>query len=92
MGFGLPAAIGAQVAHPDKIVIDVDGDASFSMTAIEMATAAHYKIPVKVLLLNNNFQGMVKQWQDLFYGGRHAATEMVNPDWRAFAEVGSSPI
>jgi acetolactate synthase-1/2/3 large subunit len=63
MGYGLPAAIGAKVARPDKIVVDIDGDASFSMTAMELATAAQYDIGVKVLILNNEFQGMVLQWQ-----------------------------
>lgn len=63
MGFGLPSAIGAKVASPEKIVVDIDGDASFSMTAMELATAAQYNIGVKVLLLNNEFQGMVLQWQ-----------------------------
>jgi len=63
MGFGLPAAIGAKVAAPEKIVVDIDGDASFSMTAMEMATAAQYGIGVKILVLNNEFQGMVLQWQ-----------------------------
>lgn len=63
MGFGLPAAIGAKVAAPNKTVIDIDGDASFSMTAMELATASQYDIGVKVLVLNNEFQGMVLQWQ-----------------------------
>lgn len=63
MGFGLPSAIGAKVAQPDKMVIDIDGDASFSMTAMELATASQYNIGVKVLILNNEFQGMVLQWQ-----------------------------
>lgn len=63
MGFGLPSAIGAKVAAPEKIVVDVDGDASFSMTAMELATASQYDIGVKVLLFNNEFQGMVEQWQ-----------------------------
>lgn len=63
MGFGLPAAIGAKVAAPNKIVVDIDGDASFSMTAMELATASQYSIGVKVLILNNEFQGMVLQWQ-----------------------------
>ena len=63
MGFGLPAAIGAKVAAPSKTVIDVDGDASFSMKAMELATASQYGIGVKVLVLNNEFQGMVLQWQ-----------------------------
>ena len=67
MGFGLPAAIGAKVAAPHKTVIDVDGDASFSMTAMELATASQHNIGVKVLVLNNEFQGMVQQWQGSFY-------------------------
>ncbi|KAI8896204.1 acetolactate synthase [Globomyces pollinis-pini] len=86
MGFGLPAAIGAQVAYPDKIVIDIDGDASLSMTAMELMTARQFDIPVKVLLLNNDFQGMVKQWQDLFYDKRYSGTKMRNPDFVKFAE------
>jgi acetolactate synthase-1/2/3 large subunit len=63
MGFGLPAAIGAKVASPEKLVIDIDGDASFSMTAMELATASQFGVGVKVLILNNEFQGMVLQWQ-----------------------------
>ncbi|KAK7048022.1 acetolactate synthase [Favolaschia claudopus] len=81
MGFGLPAAIGAKVAAPHKMVVDIDGDASFSMTAMELATAAQYDIGVKVLVLNNDFQGMVLQWQDLFYDARYSHTEMKNPDF-----------
>jgi acetolactate synthase-1/2/3 large subunit len=87
MGFGLPSAIGAKVAMPDKIVIDIDGDASFSMTGMELVTAAQYNIGVKVLILNNEFQGMVKQWQDLFYSGRYSATRMKNPDFVKMAEA-----
>lgn len=87
MGFGLPSAIGAKVANPDQIVIDVDGDASFSMTAMELATASQYGIGVKVLLLNNDFQGMVLQWQDLFYDQRYSHTEMHNPDFVKLAEA-----
>ncbi|KAI3620679.1 hypothetical protein CBS9595_002646 [Malassezia furfur] len=86
MGFGLPSAIGAKVAMPDKMVVDIDGDASFSMTAMELATAAQYSIGVKVLLLNNEFQGMVLQWQDLFYERRYSHTEMHNPDFVKLAE------
>lgn len=86
MGFGLPAAIGAKVARPDMIVVDIDGDASLSMTAMELMTACEYQINVKVLILNNNFQGMVKQWQDLFYNKRYSSTRMKNPDWVKFAE------
>ena len=67
MGFGLPAAIGAKVAAPEKVVVDIDGDASFSMTAMELATANQFNIGVKVLLLNNEFQGMVEQWQGMLH-------------------------
>ncbi|KAI8088837.1 large subunit of biosynthetic type acetolactate synthase [Halteromyces radiatus] len=86
MGYGLPSAIGAKVAKPDHIVVDIDGDASFSMTAMELATAAEFNIGVKVLLLNNSFQGMVKQWQDLFYENRYSGTVMKNPDFVKLAE------
>ncbi|PWN48258.1 putative acetolactate synthase [Violaceomyces palustris] len=86
MGFGLPSCVGAKVAAPEKIVVDIDGDASFSMTAMELATAAQYNIGVKVLLLNNEFQGMVVQWQDLFYEKRYSHTEMHNPDFIKLAE------
>ncbi|PWZ00196.1 acetolactate synthase [Testicularia cyperi] len=87
MGFGLPSCIGAKVAAPEKIVVDIDGDASFSMTAMELATAAQYNIGVKVLVLNNEFQGMVVQWQDLFYEKRYSHTEMHNPDFCKLAEA-----
>ncbi|KAK4058574.1 Acetolactate synthase, mitochondrial [Microbotryomycetes sp. JL221] len=86
MGYGLPSAIGAKVAAPNKIVVDIDGDASFSMTAMELATASAYNIGVKVLILNNEFQGMVLQWQDLFYDKRYSHTEMINPDFVALAQ------
>ncbi|KAF9139644.1 Acetolactate synthase, mitochondrial [Mortierella sp. GBA39] len=87
MGFGLPAAIGAKVGKPDHIVVDIDGDASFCMTGMELATAAQYNIGVKVLILNNDFQGMVKQWQDLFYEERYSGTQMFNPDFVKLAEA-----
>ncbi|KAM0753025.1 acetolactate synthase [Meredithblackwellia eburnea MCA 4105] len=87
MGYGLPASIGAKVAAPEKIVVDVDGDASFSMTAMELATASQYNIGVKVLVLNNEFQGMVLQWQDLFYEKRYSHTRMTNPDFVALAQA-----
>ncbi|KAF5373614.1 hypothetical protein D9758_000985 [Tetrapyrgos nigripes] len=87
MGFGLPAAIGAKVAEPRKIVVDIDGDASFSMTAMELATAAQYSIGVKALVLNNEFQGMVLQWQDLFYDARYSHTRMTNPDFVKLAQA-----
>jgi acetolactate synthase I/II/III large subunit len=87
MGFGLPSAIGAQVGRPGELVIDIDGDASFVMCPQELATAAQYKLPVKVAILNNNFQGMVRQWQQMFYKGRFSHTEMVNPDFARMAEA-----
>jgi len=87
MGFGLPAAIGAKVAAPQKTVVDIDGDASFSMTAMELATASQYQIGVKVLILNNDFQGMVQQWQDLFYDQRYSHTRMKNPDFVKLAQA-----
>ena len=86
MGYGVPAAIGAQVGRPGELVIDIDGDASFIMFPQELATAAEYKIPVKIAILNNNFQGMVKQWQELFYKGRLSYTKMANPDFAKLAE------
>ncbi|RHY07598.1 hypothetical protein DYB25_009396 [Aphanomyces astaci] len=87
MGFGLPAAIGAKVAKPNHLVVDIDGDASFSMTLMELATAAEFNVGVKVLLLNNNAQGMVKQWQDLFYDERYSSTIMKNPDFVKLAQA-----
>jgi hypothetical protein len=87
MGFGLPSAIGAKVAAPEKMVVDIDGDASFSMTGMELMTARQFNIGVKALILNNDFQGMVKQWQDLFYDKRYSGTQMRNPDFVKFAEV-----
>ena len=87
MGFGLPAAIGCKLAAPKKTVIDVDGDGSLLMTGMEFVTAVQYKIGVKVLLINNNFQGMVRQWQDLFYKGRYSGTPMVNPDFAQLARA-----
>jgi acetolactate synthase-1/2/3 large subunit len=86
MGYGVPAAIGAQVGRPGELVIDIDGDASFIMFPQELATAAEYKLPVKIAILNNNFQGMVKQWQELFYKGRLSYTKMHNPDFAKLAE------
>jgi acetolactate synthase-1/2/3 large subunit len=87
MGYGLPAAMGAQLGSPGKTVIDIDGDASYLMTCYELATIAEYDIPVKVAILNNDFQGMVKQWQDLFYGRRYSQTVMKNPNFAAMAEA-----
>ncbi len=75
MGFGLPAAIGAQIANPGKLVIDVDGDGSIRMNLGELETLTTYDVPVKVLLLNNLGDGMVRQWQDLFYANRYSGTD-----------------
>ena len=74
MGFGLPAAIGAKTAHPDRLVIDIDGDGSFLMNIQELATCICEKLPVKVLLLNNQHLGMVVQWEDRFHGKNRAHT------------------
>jgi acetolactate synthase-1/2/3 large subunit len=87
MGYGLPAAMGAQLGSPGKTVIDIDGDASYLMTCYELATIAEFNIPVKVAILNNDFQGMVKQWQDLFYDRRYSNTVMKNPNFAKMAEA-----
>lgn len=87
MGFGLPAAIGAKVARPDALVIDIDGDASFSMTLTELSTAAQFQIGVKIIILNNEEQGMVTQWQSLFYEDRFAHTHQKNPDFVKLSEA-----
>jgi acetolactate synthase-1/2/3 large subunit len=88
MGFGLPAAIGAQLACPDKLVVDVAGDGSIQMNIQELATAVQYRLPIKVVILNNGYLGMVRQWQELFYDKRYAATEMEHqPDFVKLAEA-----
>lgn len=87
MGFGLPAAIGAKVARPECLVIDIDGDASFNMTLTELSTAAQFNIGVKIVILNNDEQGMVTQWQSLFYEDRFAHTHQKNPDFIKLAEA-----
>ncbi len=87
MGYGLPAAIGAKVARPDALVIDIDGDASFNMTLTELSTAAQFNIGVKIIVLNNEEQGMVTQWQSLFYEDRFAHTHQRNPDFVKVAEA-----
>lgn len=72
MGYGLPAAIGAQIGNPGRLVIDIAGEASIQMNIQELGTATQFRLPVKVFVLNNEYMGMVRQWQDLTYGGRHA--------------------
>jgi acetolactate synthase-1/2/3 large subunit len=88
MGFGLPAAIGAQLACPEKTVVDVAGDGSIQMNIQEMATAVQYCLPVKVVILNNGYLGMVRQWQELFYDKNYACTDMQHaPDFVKLAEA-----
>ncbi|MQX34973.1 acetolactate synthase 3 large subunit [Roseospira navarrensis] len=72
MGYGLPAALGVQVAHPDSLVVDISGEASFMMNMQEMGTAAQYRLPIKVMILNNQYMGMVRQWQELLHGSRYS--------------------
>jgi len=88
MGYGFPAAIGAQMAAPDQIVIDIAGDGSIQMNIQELATARQYKCPVKIAILNNNYLGMVRQWQELFYDKKYAHTTLdVAPDFVKLAEA-----
>ncbi len=88
MGYGLPAAIGAKIGRPDLPVIDIAGDGSIQMNIQELATAVQYRLPVIVCILNNQFLGMVRQWQGLFYGGRYSYTDMSHqPDFVKLAEA-----
>ncbi|MBW2661500.1 MAG: biosynthetic-type acetolactate synthase large subunit [Deltaproteobacteria bacterium] len=88
MGFGLPAAIGAQLAFPDKLVVDIAGDGSIQMNIQEMATAGQYGLPIKIVILNNQYLGMVRQWQELFYDKRYSGTNMEHaPDFIKLAEA-----
>ncbi|MDD7986811.1 biosynthetic-type acetolactate synthase large subunit [Lentisphaera marina] len=87
MGFGFPAAIGAQFGRPDDLVVSVSGDGGFQMTLFELSTAAIHKLPVKILVLNNSYLGMVRQWQELFFDERLSGVDMVgNPDFVKLAE------
>lgn len=88
MGYGLPAALGAQVAYPDRQVIDISGDGSFQMNSQELATLVQYRLPVKIAILNNNFLGMVRQWQQMFFDKRYSQTCMELPiDFVKLAEA-----
>ena len=88
MGYGLPAAIGAQIAHPDALVVDVAGEASILMNIQEMSTAVQYRLPVKVFILNNEYMGMVRQWQELLHGGRYSESySAALPDFVKLAEA-----
>jgi len=86
MGFALPAAIGAKMAAPDRDVIAIIGDGGYQMTIQELGTIFQSKIPVKIVVLNNEFLGMVRQWQQLFFDKRYASTELVNPDFVSIAK------
>ena len=88
MGYGLPAAMGVQIAHPDALVIDVAGEASILMNIQEMSTVAQYRLPVKIFILNNQYMGMVRQWQELLHGGRYSESYMeALPDFVKLAEA-----
>ncbi|MCH2218297.1 MAG: thiamine pyrophosphate-dependent enzyme, partial [Flavobacteriales bacterium] len=86
MGFALPAAIGAKMAAPEREVIAVIGDGGYQMTIQELGTIFQTQVPVKVVVLNNDFLGMVRQWQQLFFDRRYASTELVNPDFVTIAK------
>ncbi|MGE3149167.1 MAG: acetolactate synthase 3 large subunit [Pseudorhodoplanes sp.] len=88
MGYGLPAAIGTQLAHPNALVVDIAGEASILMNMQEMSTAAQYRLPVKIFILNNQYMGMVRQWQELLHGGRYASSYSETlPDFVKLAEA-----
>ncbi|MGH7047544.1 MAG: acetolactate synthase 3 large subunit [Stellaceae bacterium] len=88
MGYGLPAAVGVQIAHPEALVIDVAGEASILMNIQEMSTIAQYRLPVKVFILNNQYMGMVRQWQELLHGGRYSESYTAAlPDFVKLAEA-----
>jgi acetolactate synthase-1/2/3 large subunit len=88
MGFGLPAALGAQVAYPERQVIDISGDGSFQMNSQELATLVQYQLPVKIAILNNNYLGMVRQWQQMFFDKRYSQTPLELPiDFIKLAEA-----
>ncbi|NDK55717.1 biosynthetic-type acetolactate synthase large subunit [Pontibacter fetidus] len=87
MGFALPAALGAKTGAPDREIVAVIGDGCFQMTIQELATIAQYKVPVKVMVLNNNFLGMVRQWQNMFFDGRYSFVKMENPDFTEISKA-----
>jgi acetolactate synthase I/II/III large subunit len=91
MGFGLPASIGAQIGRPDIPVIAFLGDGGFQMTIQELGTIMQYKVPVKIIILNNSFLGMVRQWQDMFFNKRYASTALANPDFVKITEAYNVP-
>jgi acetolactate synthase-1/2/3 large subunit len=86
MGFGVPAAMGVAFTKPDRPVVAFVGDGGFQMTIQELGTIAQYNLPVKIILLNNQYLGMVRQWQELFFHSRYASTGLTNPDFAKIAE------
>lgn len=86
MGFGIPAGMGVALAKPDRPIVVIVGDGGFQMTVQELGTISQYNLPVKIILLNNNFLGMVRQWQQLFFSNRYASTELKNPDFLMISE------
>ena len=88
MGYGLPAAVGVQIAHPEALVVDIAGEASIMMNIQEMSTVVQYRLPLKVFILNNEYMGMVRQWQELLHGSRYSETHMASlPDFVKLAEA-----
>ncbi len=88
MGYGLPSAMGVQVAHPDALVIDIAGEASFMMNMQELSTISQYRLPVKLFIINNEWMGMVRQWQELIHGGRYSESYTASlPDFVKLAET-----
>jgi acetolactate synthase-1/2/3 large subunit len=86
MGFGVPAAMGVAFTNPNRPIVSVSGDGGFQMTIQELGTISQYNLPVKMILLNNHYLGMVRQWQELFFDGRYASTGLTNPDFGKIAE------
>jgi acetolactate synthase-1/2/3 large subunit len=88
MGYGLPAAVGVQLAHPKSLVVDIAGEASVLMTMQEISTAVQYRLPIKIFILNNQYMGMVRQWQELLHGGRYSESySEALPDFVKLAEA-----
>ena len=88
MGYGLPAAVGTQLAHPDALVMDISGEASFLMNMQELSTIAQYRLPVKIFILNNEWMGMVRQWQELNHGSRYSESYTASlPDFVMLAQT-----
>jgi acetolactate synthase I/II/III large subunit len=88
MGYGLPAAVGVQLAHPKSLVIDIAGEASVLMNMQEMSTAVQHRLPIKIFIINNQYMGMVRQWQELLHGGRYSESYTAAlPDFVKLAEA-----